>query len=161
MKFSFCWTAQNLRDDNKMHSLLSSDKTKFNVPHVFSLFQVLPNLNIWRRQWQPTLVLLPGESQRRQSLVGCRLRGHTESDTTEATQQQQQQQPEYKGKKLGLYVVIWKNQATRKLVHIMNLHVNKVNSLSLLGYYVQCFQNKHLGCKHFCCKYFEPITTWP
>ena len=39
----------------------------------------------WRRQWQPTPVFLPGESQRRQSLVGCRLWGHTESDTTEAT----------------------------------------------------------------------------
>ena len=39
----------------------------------------------WRRQWQPTPVFLPGESQRRGSLVGCRLWGHTESDTTEAT----------------------------------------------------------------------------
>ena len=27
----------------------------------------------WRRQWQPTPVLLPGESQGRGSLVGCRL----------------------------------------------------------------------------------------
>ena len=44
----------------------------------------------WRRQWQPTLELLPGESQGRGSLVGCRLWGCTESDTTEATQQQQQ-----------------------------------------------------------------------
>ena len=46
----------------------------------------------WRRKWQPTPVFLPGESQGRGSLVGCRLWGHTESDTTEATQQQQQQQ---------------------------------------------------------------------
>ena len=45
----------------------------------------------WRRKWQPTLVFLPGESQGRRSLVGCHLWGHTESDTTEATQQQQQQ----------------------------------------------------------------------
>ena len=44
-----------------------------------------------RRQWQPTPVFLPGESQGRGSLVGCRLWGRTESDTTEATQQQQQQ----------------------------------------------------------------------
>ena len=44
-----------------------------------------------RRQWQPTPVLLPGESQGWGSLVGCCLWGHTESDTTEATQQQQQQ----------------------------------------------------------------------
>ena len=46
----------------------------------------------WRRQWQPTPVFLPGESQGRGSLVGCCLWGPTESDTTEATQQQQQQQ---------------------------------------------------------------------
>ena len=34
---------------------------------------------------QPTPVFLPRESQGWGSLVGCRLRGHTESDTTEAT----------------------------------------------------------------------------
>ena len=45
----------------------------------------------WRRKWQPTPVFLPGESQGRRSLVGCRLWGCTESDTTEATWQQQQQ----------------------------------------------------------------------
>ena len=39
----------------------------------------------WRRQWQPTPVLLPGESHGQRSLVGCPLRGCTESDTTEAT----------------------------------------------------------------------------
>ena len=44
----------------------------------------------WRRKRQPTPVFLPGESQGRGSLVGCRLWGHTESDTTEVTQQQQQ-----------------------------------------------------------------------
>ena len=38
-----------------------------------------------RRKWQPTPVFLPGESQRRGSLVGCRLWGRAESDTTEAT----------------------------------------------------------------------------
>ena len=46
----------------------------------------------WRSKWQPTPVFSPGESQRRGCLVGCRLWGHTESDTTEVTQQQQQQQ---------------------------------------------------------------------
>ena len=44
----------------------------------------------WRRKWQPTPVFSPGESQGLQSLVGCRLWGCTESDTTEATWQQQQ-----------------------------------------------------------------------
>ena len=37
-----------------------------------------------RRKWQPTPVL-PGESQGWGSLVGCRLWGHTQSDTTKAT----------------------------------------------------------------------------
>ena len=36
-----------------------------------------------RRQWQPTPVFLPGESQGRQSLVGCRLWGRTELDMTD------------------------------------------------------------------------------
>ena len=44
-----------------------------------------------RKNWQPTPVLLPGESQGRGSLVGRCLCGRTESDTTEATYQQQQQ----------------------------------------------------------------------
>ena len=39
----------------------------------------------WRRKWQPTPVFLPGESQGRGSLLGCCLRGRTESDTTEVT----------------------------------------------------------------------------
>ena len=39
----------------------------------------------WRRKWQPTPVFLPAESQGWGSLVGCRLWGRTESDTTEAT----------------------------------------------------------------------------
>ena len=39
----------------------------------------------WRRKWQPTPVFLPGESQGRGSLVGCRLWGRTESDATEVT----------------------------------------------------------------------------
>ena len=37
----------------------------------------------WRRQWQPTPMFLPGESQGRGSLVGCSPWGHKESDTTE------------------------------------------------------------------------------
>ena len=48
----------------------------------------MPSVGNWRRKWQPTLVFLPGESQGQRSLVGCRLWGRTESDTTEATQRQ-------------------------------------------------------------------------
>ena len=39
----------------------------------------------WRMKWHPTPVLLPGESQGWGSLVGCRLWGRRELDTTEAT----------------------------------------------------------------------------
>ena len=39
----------------------------------------------WGRKWQPTPVFLPGESKRQRSLVGGRLWGRTESDTTEVT----------------------------------------------------------------------------
>ena len=35
------------------------------------------------KKWQPTPVFLPGEAQGRESLVGCRLWGRTESDMTE------------------------------------------------------------------------------
>ena len=38
---------------------------------------------IWRRQCHPTLVLLPGKSHGRRSLVGCSPCCHYESDTTE------------------------------------------------------------------------------
>ena len=37
----------------------------------------------WRRQWQPTPVLLPGKSHGQRSLVGCSPWGLKESDTTE------------------------------------------------------------------------------
>ena len=36
-----------------------------------------------RRQWHPTLILLPGKSYGRRSLVGCSQWGREESDTTE------------------------------------------------------------------------------
>ena len=52
----------------------------------FNFFSLsLLTLTHWRRKWQPTPVFLPGESQGWGSLVGCRLWGCTEADTTEAT----------------------------------------------------------------------------
>ena len=42
------------------------------VEKVMSLFfNMLSRLVIWRRQWQPTPVLLPGKSHGWKSLVGC------------------------------------------------------------------------------------------
>ena len=37
----------------------------------------------WRREWQPTPVFSPGESQGQRSLTGYSPWGHKESDTTE------------------------------------------------------------------------------
>ena len=46
---------------------------------------VFDSFSYWRRKWQPTPAFLPEESQGRGNLVGFRLWGRTESDTTEAT----------------------------------------------------------------------------
>ena len=55
---------------------------------VLSSFTVKMEINLpcrvfRRRQWHPTLVLLPGKSHGQRSLVGCSPWGHEESDTTE------------------------------------------------------------------------------
>ena len=57
------------------------------VGHDWATSLSLFTFTHWRRKWQPTPVFLPGESQGQGqgSLVGCRLWGRTESDTTEAT----------------------------------------------------------------------------
>ena len=55
------------------------------VGHDWATSLSLFTFTHWRRKWQPTLVLLPGESQGLGSLVGCQLWGCTESDTTEVT----------------------------------------------------------------------------
>ena len=46
------------------------------------IYLAVPGLS-WRRQWQPTPVLLPGKSPGWRSLVGCSPWGHKELDTTE------------------------------------------------------------------------------
>ena len=69
----------------------------------------------WRRKWQPTPVLLPGESQGQGSLVDCCLWGRTESDMTEATEQQQQQQ----------HTTIWASQVA---LVVKNLPANAGNN---------------------------------
>ena len=47
-------------------------------PCLFNLYAEY----IWRRQWHPTPVLLPGKSHRQRSLLGCRPWG-AKSDTTD------------------------------------------------------------------------------
>ena len=56
-----------------------------------SLFTFMP----WRRKWQPTPEFLPGEPQGQGSLVGYRLWGRTELDTTEVTAAAAAESPYY------------------------------------------------------------------
>ena len=55
------------------------------ITYAMYYYDSLFTFTHWRRKWQPTPVLLPGESQGQGSLVGCHLWGRTESDTTEVT----------------------------------------------------------------------------
>ena len=58
----------------------------FLVLFIYLLYNVVlvsSSTMLWRRQWHPTPVLLPGKSHGRRSLVGCSPWGHKELDTTE------------------------------------------------------------------------------
>ena len=53
------------------------------LPH-WQAYSFTPEpITLWRKQWQPTPVLLPGKFHGRRSLVGCSPWGREESDTTE------------------------------------------------------------------------------
>ena len=82
---TLAWKIPRMEEPGRLQSM-GSLRVRHNWATSLSLFTFMH----WRRKWQPTPVCLPGESQGRGSLVGCRLWGRTESDTTAATQQQQQ-----------------------------------------------------------------------
>ena len=67
-------------------SPISGIKLVFFLIHTHVLgdsFSIDLGTNVWRRQWHPTPVLLPGKSHGWRSLVGCSPWNHEESDTTE------------------------------------------------------------------------------
>ena len=74
----------------KSHGRRLQSMGSLRVGHDWATSLSLFSFMHWRRKWQPTPAFLPGESQGQGSLVGCHLRGCTESDTTEVTQPQQQ-----------------------------------------------------------------------
>ena len=86
------WKIPGTEEPGRLQSLVS-----LWVRHDWAASLSLFTFMHWRRKWQPTPVFLPGEAQGWWSLVGCRLWGLTESDTTEVTQQQQQQQQSISG----------------------------------------------------------------
>ena len=77
-----CSCLENPRDGGAWWAAVQGvTKSRTQLTTSLSLFTFMH----WRRKRQPTPVFLPGESQGRESLVGCRLWGRTESDTTEVT----------------------------------------------------------------------------
>ena len=53
------------------------------LSRIFTSYSCNSSHGLWRRQWQPTPVLLPRKSRGQRSLVGCSPWGHKELDTTE------------------------------------------------------------------------------
>ena len=76
----FAWKIPWMEEPGRLQSM-GSLRVGHDRATSLSLFSFMH----WRRKWQPTPGFLPGESQERGSLMGCRLWGRTESDTTEAT----------------------------------------------------------------------------
>ena len=77
---TLAWKIPWTEEPGRLQSM-GSLEIRHNWVTSLSLFTFRP----WRRQWQPTPVFLPGESQGPGSLMGCHLWGRTESDMTEAT----------------------------------------------------------------------------
>ena len=63
------------------HSIMSPEKTKLLNPLLAS--DPWGGKILWRREWLPTPVFLPGEFHGQRSLVGYSPWGHKESDMTE------------------------------------------------------------------------------
>ena len=68
-----------------VHGVAKSQTRLSDFPFTF-------HFNALEKEMATSPVFLPGESQGWRILVGCRLWGRTELDTTEVTLQQQQQQ---------------------------------------------------------------------
>ena len=77
---TLAWKIPWMEEPGRLQSM-GSRRVGHNWMTSLSLFTFLH----WRRKWQPTPVFLPGESQGWGSLVGFRLWGRTESDSTEAS----------------------------------------------------------------------------
>ena len=77
---ALAWKMPWIEEPSRLQSM-GSMRVRHDWATSLSLFTFMH----WRRKWQPTPVFLPGESQGWVSLVGCRLWGCTESDTTEVT----------------------------------------------------------------------------
>ena len=77
---TLAWKIPWMEEPGRLQSM-GSRRVRHEWAASLSLFTFMH----WRRKWQPTPVFLPEEFQGQGSLVGCRLWGRTESDTTEVT----------------------------------------------------------------------------
>ena len=77
---TLAWKIPWMKEPGRLQSMGSR-----RVGHDWATSLSLFTFMHWRRKWQPTSLFFSGESQGRWGLVGCRLWGRTESDTTEAT----------------------------------------------------------------------------
>ena len=72
--------------ENSTNCIVHGNQKELDTAEQLSVFFLFASKPVHqRRQWHPTTVLLPGESQKQGSLVGCHLWGRIESDMTEAT----------------------------------------------------------------------------
>ena len=76
-----CLENPQMEEPGSLHAVHGVAKSRCDWATSVSLFTFMH----WRRKWQPSPVFLPGESRGQGNLVGCRLWGRTESDTTEVT----------------------------------------------------------------------------
>ena len=68
---TLAWKIPWMEEPGRLQSMGS-----LGVRHDWATSLSLFTFTHWRRKWQPTPVFLPGESQGRGSLVGCRLWDH-------------------------------------------------------------------------------------
>ena len=143
---TLAWKIPWTEEPGRLQSM-GSLKVRHDWATSLSLFTVMH----WRK-WQPVPVFLPGESQGRRSLMGCRLWGHTESDTTEATQQQLLECGEQRTSNSQLYYDLFQLQRTVSLEVETPWEVHTRN-IRRLGYKctVILAQNKTTMTDNSCC----------
>ena len=78
---TLAWKIPGMEEPGRLHAVhgVAEGQTRL------SDFTFTFHFHALEKNWQPTPVFLPGESQGQGSLTGCRLWGCTESDMTEVT----------------------------------------------------------------------------
>ena len=108
------WRIPGMGEPGRLQSMGS-----LRVGHDWATSLSLFTFMHWRRQWQPTPVFLPGESQGQGSLVGCRLWGRTESDTLK-----------WLSSIAGKAFACWMEEGSKNWVTYNTLILNQVRSWS-------------------------------